>query len=214
MGYRAPSLTELFFGGITSRGTSIGNPELHEETALAIDTGLHWRNDRSELNFHLFRQSFENYIERFDISPNVRGFRNTADGEIQGVELEGNVYLYPGWRISTGFQSISGEDGSGRALADIPANEISLGIEYQASGWTGGLTLKQRFSEEHVAETESPIDSATLLELYSNKSFDNGLTLSLFVKNGLNEAYRIAADELSTLANRSRAGLRLQYQIQ
>ncbi len=211
--YRAPSLSELFYSGVTGRGNVIGNPDLKEETAIAADIGLHYRYGPTQWSAHLFQQDFDNYIERIAVTTLERSFQNTTDGRIRGLEFGGEFILSDAWSMEAGFHLMEGEDSTGRTLPDIPAQELFLAAEYLGDDWTAGISWKERFSKNDIAETELPIDSASIIELYANLELRSGLNLSVYAKNALDQAYQISADEISTLANRSLAGIRVRYEL-
>lgn len=211
--YRDPSLSERFFTGSTGRGDTIGNPALRQEQAPGLDLGLHWTQGRSSFSGHWFVQSFDSYIERTVIDSTTRSYGNAQEGTIQGIELEGETRWNERWAFDYGVHWIVGEDATGQPLADIPAVAARLGITYAANNSQAGLYWNHRLSNSRVAATEVAVDAADGIDLFYRHHLSASASLSLYVKNGLNDSYRISKDDISTRENQRTLGIRINVQF-
>ena len=209
--YRVPTLTELYFTGTTGRGSTVGNPLLLQETAPGADLGLHWDGGQHSFSAHLFQQRFSNYIDRTVISREVRGYGNLQDGSIRGVELESRFSLAPGWSGSLSGHWIEGKASDAKRLSDIPAAAVNLGAHYEADRWQLGLHWWHRLARRDVSAVELPVDSANVLDADFRYRLADRTHLTLYLRNGLNDHYRISADEISTPGNRHALGIRLSH---
>ncbi len=211
--YRVPSLSERFFSGTTARGRSIGNPDLTQENANGFDLGLHWRRGRDYFSAHLFRQDFDDYIERINLDSSTRSFENRQRGDIAGLELEGRLQWRQAWRFSYGGHWLEGDGSGGDAIADIPAPALDLGLAYGAGAWELGINWQHRFAKDDVAATELDLDSADLVSAYYQHQIGEQTVFSAYAENVLNQSFRISADEIATLGNRRRIGIRLNHRF-
>lgn len=195
-GLRFPSLSERFFSGTTGRGSVIGNPDLEPEESLNLDLGLAWYGTRAFVSAQVFRQEIDDYIERIDVTDDLRTFVNLTAGEIVGVELEGFVQLAEPWRLHFSGHAIDGEeDDSDRTLSDIPPDRAQIGLRYAKDRWMGRLTLQHRWEKVDFGSGERPIPEVDLLSFGVEYELQPGLKLTLRGRNLLDETYLNSADE-------------------
>ncbi|MCJ7682582.1 MAG: TonB-dependent receptor, partial [Candidatus Aminicenantes bacterium] len=97
--YRAPSLMELFYTGITGRGLIISQPGLQPERSLNADGGIRFFDERIFIGAYAFFYEIDNLIERYLVQPDVYTYGNVDRGQISGFELEMEYSFRPGWRI-------------------------------------------------------------------------------------------------------------------
>ena len=211
--FRIPSLTERFFSGTTARGTTVGNSNLRAEQAPGLDLGAHWKHSASFVNTHVFQQSFRDYIERTIIDPQTRGFSNLNEGNIYGLEIDGEIGLPDNFAASFNAHWIEGEDENGNTIADIPAAELGIGLNYRTARGQARLYWRHRFNKTDAALTEQAMDSANVVDLDYRYSLSEHSAISFYLRNALNDSYVISSDEISTLANRRSAGVKVNYQF-
>jgi iron complex outermembrane receptor protein len=201
--FRIPSLTERFFSGTTARGTTIGNSNLREEEAPGTDLGAHWKRGASYFNAHVFQQSFRDYIERTIIDPQTRGHSNLNEGNIYGLEIDGEIGLPDNFAASFNAHLIEGEDENGNTIADIPAAEFGIGLNYRAARGQARLYWRHRFNNTEVARTEQAVDSANVVDLDYRYTLSERSAITFYLRNALNDSYVISSDEISTLGLKS-----------
>jgi len=126
--YRAPSLSERFYAGITGRGYVIGESNLKPESSLNLDLGLKFIYKRYFAALYLFYYRIEDMIERYRREEKIYAYGNIEKGQIQGLELEMEYFPFPGWKIFGNFYSFKGKSQLTKdPLNDIPPVKLFLG---------------------------------------------------------------------------------------
>jgi iron complex outermembrane receptor protein len=211
-GVRFAGLSERYFSGTTGRGQVLGNPSLDPEDTLGVDLGLQWRGASVEWELRLYALEIDNYIERVDLSEELRSFRNVTQGDIHGLEGVARWSLGQGWSLSMGAHYISGEDRRGTPLANIAAPRASAALHYELGDWQAAVEFDYRFSESDVAPGELPADSAKILQASIGKSLSRGFRLRLWGRNLLDDSWRLTTDNLTTLGPERSVGIALIWQ--
>jgi outer membrane receptor protein involved in Fe transport len=137
--YRAPSLNELFYSGITGRGFIIAQPGLEPEMSYNLDIGLKIIKNRFFVGAYAFYYLIDGMIERYKIEEGLFTYGNINRGNIRGYEVEVEYYPMPGWRVFGNFFSFKGKSlNSNDDLNDIPPHRLYLGTKF----WMGRLSLE------------------------------------------------------------------------
>ncbi len=137
--YRAPSLNELFYSGITGRGFILAQPGLKPEMSYNLDIGLKVIQNRFFVGAYAFYYLIDDMIERYLVKEALYTYGNINRGEIKGYEIEVEYYPMPGWRIFGNFFSFKGKSlNSDDYLNDIPSHRLYLGTKF----WIGRLSLE------------------------------------------------------------------------
>jgi outer membrane receptor protein involved in Fe transport len=137
--YRAPSLNELFYSGITGRGFIFAQPGLKPEMSYNLDIGLKVIQNRFFLGAYAFYYLIDDMIERYLVEEALYTYGNINRGEIRGYEIEVEYYPMPGWRIFGNFFSFKGKSlNSDDYLNDIPSHRLYLGTKF----WIGRFSLE------------------------------------------------------------------------
>ncbi len=137
--YRAPSLTELFYTGITGRGFIIAKPDLKPETSFNLDFGLKAIQKRFFIGAYAFYYLIDDLIERYLVEEALYTYGNIIRGRIRGFELEVEYYPMPGWKIFGNFFDFSGKSlNTDDYLNDIPSPRLFLGTKF----WFGHFSLE------------------------------------------------------------------------
>ncbi len=210
-GLRFPNLSERFFTGTTGRGGVIGNPGLESESSLTIDLGLRWYGERTFLSTQVFHQTIDDYIERVEITDDLLTFVNLTSGTITGFEIEGFHQLSEPWLLTWSGHLLDGEDDDGNSLADVPANRLQLGLQYERSVWKGQLQVQHRANKEDPGSGEKAIPSAQLVSASLSYRLGSGLALTLQGRNLLDEEYFNSADRRTQVAPGRSIGLSLSF---
>ncbi len=137
--YRAPSLNELFYSGITGRGFVFAQPGIKPEMSYNLDIGLKVIQNRFFVGAYAFYYLIDDMIERYLVEEALYTYGNINRGEIKGYEIEVEYYPMPGWRIFGNFFSFKGKSlNSDDYLNDIPSHRLYLGTKF----WIGRLSLE------------------------------------------------------------------------
>ena len=209
-GTRFASLGERFFSGTTGRGQVLGNPALSPEETLSLDLGLSYERRGATASLRGYATRIDDYIERTDLTPDLRSFRNLSDGDIVGVEAALGVPLGDTLSLQLGGHYIDSEGGDGNALANVAAPEVFAVIAGDRAQWSGRLRLGYRFSRGDVAPGEAALDSATTLTASLSRRWRE-LEFTLWGRNLLDDDYRLSSDELSTTAPERSLGVTLSW---
>ena len=199
-GIRFATVSERYFVGTTGRGEVIGNPDLETERSVSLDFGVRYGDVGKQFVFNIYRQKVSDYIERIEVSPGILTYNNLANGLIYGAEFDANFELDEQWTLGFGGMWIKGRDDDENTLSDIPANRIQTRVRYAVADWSIDGSLQYRFSKDEVGSGERATPAAWIAELAFNKNLGNGLNMSLFVDNLLDEQYYSSSDDIAPLA--------------
>lgn len=199
-GFRFPGLSERYYSGSTGRGEVIGNSALDPERSLTTDLGVRFFGDRVFVAAYVYRNEIDDYIERIDIEPGVRTYVNLTAGTIEGFELEGFVLATDRLRFEWSGMVTSGEADDGVPLSEIPANRFTLGGRYTGGTWRGALRWQHRFELDDPGPGEVATGASDLLSASVGYVLKNGLELSVFGSNLLDETYLPTPDDLAVPA--------------
>lgn len=199
-GIRFATVSERYFVGTTGRGEVIGNPDLETERSVSLDFGVRYSDADKQFVFNIYRQKVSDYIERIEVSPGILTYNNLANGLIYGAEFDANFELSKQWELGLGGMWVNGEDDEDTTLSDIPANRIQTRTRFVVDDWSIDGALQYRFSKDEVGSGERATPAAWIAELAFNKNLGDGLKMSLFVDNLLDEQYYSSSDDIAPLA--------------
>ncbi|MFC2165572.1 TonB-dependent receptor plug domain-containing protein [Acidobacteriota bacterium] len=157
--YRAPSLSELFYTGITGRGFIISQSNLTPETSFNLDIGLKIIKKRIFVGFYAFYYVIDDMIERILLEDSIYTYGNINQGEIKGIELELEYHPLPRWVIFGNFFSFHGKSLElGGYLNDIPPSRLYIGTKFWLDQFSieANATIQQKKSTPGPAEIELP----------------------------------------------------------
>jgi hemoglobin/transferrin/lactoferrin receptor protein len=153
--YRVPSLGELFYTGISGRGFIVGQPGLKPETSLNLDGGIKILGKRFFAGLYGFRYEISDMIERFKLDPSTYTYGNIEKGRIQGLELEAEYFIFPGWKVFGNLAALKGLSlATGAALNDIPPFRIFAGTRV----WMGNLSAEVEAAFQVRKDTPGPAE--------------------------------------------------------
>ena len=211
-GFRFPSLTELYFEGATGRGELKGNPELGPEKSLNYELAVSWERNRQTFELNLFQNAIKDYIESIDLAKDTRSYQNLIQGAIKGLEYTYRYHVSSALDITLVGHLLDGKNNQGKALADIPANKVQLGLSYQRENWQANLSLKHRLDKNTVPSGEQALSSANILQASWQYQLHEEWQLKVWGTNLLNESYLSASDSKSTFVQGRRIGIQLSWQ--
>lgn len=214
-GIRFPSLTEQFFTGTTGRGQVIGNPDLVRERSLNGEVSLRWLGRRVLISGTLFRNRIADYIEQVTVESkaveDLRTFVNLTSGSIRGVEIQGLYTPRERWMLDWGGHLLDGEASDGSPLADVPSDELYLGMRHEAGPWSSGTRLTRRRAKNDPGDGENAIPSAWLLGARIGYRWAPRWLVALGADNLLDQEYFRSADDKAPLAPGRSVSLQLNW---
>jgi len=187
--YRLPSLSELYYTGISGRGFIIGQPGLLPETSLSVDGGIRWLGRRFFAGLYGFSYEISDMIERYRLDPSTYTYGNIEKGRIQGLELETEFFVFPGWKLFANTFTIRGRSlQTGGPLNDIPPLRIYAGTRFWAGRFSGEVSAGFLLRKDSPGPAEVAIPGSQLVNFRA--SYTRGpLNLYLSVANFFNATF-------------------------
>lgn len=188
--YRVPSLSEMFYTGITGRGFVIGEPNLKPESSLNLDLGLKLICKRYFAGLYLFHYRIEDMIERYRSSDQTYTYGNIERGQIQGLELEMEYFPIPGWKIFGNFYSFKGlSQLTNDPLNDIPASRLFLGTRVWQGHFWGEINASLQKRKTNPGPAEISIPEYGIVNFQAGFFLNSTLKLYFSVSNLLDRTY-------------------------
>ena len=216
-GLRFPSLSELFYGGTTGRGSIEGNPGLVPERAFNMEGGIEWMGPNFVFSSHTFRNSIKDYIERVEVDtlydPDHLTYRNLTSGTIKGLEWELAVSPHIHFDLVWRGHLMKGTDKAGNPLADIPVHRSTMGARFIQKSWTAGFSWQYRAGKDDPGSGEKSISTASLVDGYIQKLITPGLNLRLSGSNFSDEEYYSSADKKVPLSPGRSVSVSLRWNL-
>jgi outer membrane receptor protein involved in Fe transport len=192
--YRLASINELFYTGISGRGSIVGNPDLRPESSLNLDGGLKFLGRRFFVGLYAFRYQIEDMIERYRLDPSTYTYGNVEKGRLQGFEFEAEAFLLPGWKLFGNIAAIRGRSlETGVPLNDIPPFQIYTGTRVWKGKLSAELNATFRLAKASPGPAEIAVASSELVNLRASYLW-HGLNLYVTLGNVFNAAYIARAD--------------------
>jgi outer membrane receptor protein involved in Fe transport len=188
--FRVPSLTELFYTGLSGRKAVIGNDQLCSENSINIDGGLKLYFNKIFVGFYGFSYQINDMIERYLLEDGNYTYGNINQGRIQGIEWECQLFPWENFELF-----VHGSLYRGRSRdADIPLNDVlsprvMLGIKhiYKKFWFEGNVLYSGKKNYPGPAEVSNR--SYLLLNLKAGCYMSSRVFLFLRFRNLLNSSY-------------------------
>ena len=113
--------------------------------------------------------------------------------------------------MTTGGHYQEGETDTGQPLQDVAANKLFLAARYERSKWLVAVNYNYRFEKSRVASGEQAVDNAQLLSGSISLALSDGVSISLWGRNLLDDTYLISTDDVSTDGEHRAIGVRLVW---
>lgn len=188
--YRAPSLNELFYTGITGRGFVISRPGLNPERSINLDGGIKFFDKRAFAGIYGFYYEISDLIERYKESEKIYTYGNINKGQIKGIEGELEIYPVSGWKIFGHFYSLYGKS----LRTQLPLNDIpSLRVFFGTKFWIKRFSLEiislinAKKTTPGPAEVELP--GYETVDIRASYFLRNSFRFYFVVSNVLNKFY-------------------------
>jgi len=195
--FRFPTISELFYTGLTGRGTVFGNPDLNPEYSLNFDIGLRYLHEKFYASIYGFNNSISDMIQKYgDTEDEEFYYRNLTRGRIIGLEGELYITLTKDVELFINFHHMVGkEKDTDAALNYIPPTRLTFWGKYSP----GNFWVEPRITLSAAAKDpgllEIPIDGYVLFDTICGFKVSKSLTLLAIIQNVLDQTYRASADE-------------------
>jgi outer membrane receptor protein involved in Fe transport len=200
--FRFPSVSELFYSGLTGRGTVFGNPALKPEEGFNLDLGIRYLSEE----FFASVYGFSNYVS--DIIQKYAGegeeeyyYRNLTEGRIMGLEGEFYFALVKNLELFVNFHLMKGrEKGTDQPLNYVPPARLTLWAKYSRGPFWFEPKIMVVSAKTDPGPLEVAIDGYTLVDSIVGFKVNESWTLMAIAQNLLNATYYSSADEQGVLA--------------
>lgn len=165
-GFRAPTLSEMYYRGVTPRGELVGNVELDPEESTSSELGVDVTRDRFSFSLVGYRTVIDDYIERYQKTATTRSYRNVGEGVIRGYEFRASYEPTVRWTHTFSYGGQSGrQSASGAWLADLNPNTWRYEAIWRSSRVVVRLNLSHRQDRPEYGSGEEPLGAVTLVNV-------------------------------------------------
>ncbi len=209
--FRFPSLSELYYYGLTGRGIITGNPDLQPEKSLNFDIGFRYLGESWYIGIYGFTNSIDNIIERYSAGDNYF-YENLQKGRISGIEGEFYALLSNSWQLSTNFHHMVGKElNTDDYLNDIPPSRLFLALKFSKNRLQLEPRLTFAANKYNLGSSEVPIEGYVLFDSRMIFHINQNVKLHLIGSNLLNQNYRLTADEKGVAAPGRSIAIQFSY---
>ena len=199
-GFRFPTLSELYYRGITARGSIEGNPALERERSRAAEVGVSGVIGAVTISMNAYRTKIQDYIERYSVDGDLRSYRNLGEGTIEGYEVTLDYQPSGAWQHQLSYQHQTGDERvTGDALADLnPPGWRYLG-KYRNAAFSAAVDVMHRPERPRFGPGEVPLDATTVANLRLAWDISAQWQCSLACLNCSDKNFYGSADDLAPL---------------
>jgi iron complex outermembrane receptor protein len=195
--FRFPSVSELFYSGLTGRGTVFGNTDLSPEKSLNFDLGFRYLHEKFFASLYAFSNSIDEMIQKFGgIEEEEYFFRNLTSGRIYGLEGEFYFSLMKNVELFINFHHMVGkEKDTEEALNYIPPSRLTFWGKYSPGKFWIEPRVTLSSAKKNPGPLEIPTDGYVLFDTIFGFKINKNLTFIAIAQNILDATYKASADE-------------------
>ncbi len=194
--FRFPSISELFYTGLTGRGTVFGNLDLEPEKSLNLDMGFRYLHDKFFVSIFGFRNSVSDMIQKYSVLIEEEFYyRNLSRARISGVEGEFYLSVFKNVELYINFHHIKGrEKDSDTYLNYIPPSRVTFWTKFSLGKFWLEPKLTLAESHRNPGPLEQEIDGYSLFNAIFGYKLSPKVTFLAIVQNLFDQTYRLSAD--------------------
>ncbi len=195
--FRFPTISELFYTGLTGRGTVFGNVNLKPESSVNLDFGLRYLHDKFYASIYGFSNSISDMIQKYrGVGEDEYYLRNLTRGRITGIEGEFYFWLIEDCELFVTFHHIVGkEKDADAALNYIPASRLTLWPKFSLGKFWVEPKIILATAMKDPGSVEIEIKGYTLFDTIFGYKLNQNISLLAIAQNITNRTYRLSADE-------------------
>jgi len=195
--FRFPSVSELFYSGLTGRGTIFGNPNLKPEKGLNLDLGIRYLHENFFASVYGFSSTISDIIEKYGGEGDEEYlYRNLTEGRIMGLEGELYFALVKNMELFVNFHLMNGrEKGTDYSLNYVPPSRLTFWGKYSHGAFWFEPKIMLVSAKTDPGPLEVKIDGYTLVDAIFGLKANRHFTFLAIAQNILNKTYYSSADE-------------------
>ena len=195
--FRFPSISELFYTGLTGRGTVFGNPDLEPEKGLNLDLGLRYFHDKFFVSIYCFSNSVSGMIQKFTgLVEEEFYYRNLSQARISGLEGEFYLSVFKDVELFVNFHHIKGRDKETDIFLNyIPPSRMTIWPKISFGQFWLEPKVTLAASLKTPGPLEQEIDGYALCNAIFGYKLSPKVTFLAIVQNLFDQTYRLSADD-------------------
>jgi outer membrane receptor protein involved in Fe transport len=195
--FRFPTTSELFYSGLTGRGTVFGNPDLEPEKSWNLDFGVRYLHERFFASIYGFSNLVSDMIQKYEGEVDEEFYyRNLIQGRVSGFEGEFYVLLMKNVELFVNGHLITGkEKDSSTSLNYIPPSRLTFWTKFSPGDFWIEPKLILASPVKNPGPLEMAIDGYTLFDAIIGYRINSHFNLLAVLQNLTDETYRLSADE-------------------
>jgi vitamin B12 transporter len=184
--FKAPSFNELYYPGF-------GVPTLKPEESATFEIGLKGSSESNSWSLAYFSTKIDELIG-FDAAWNSL---NIDRASIRGIEAELKQKLDENWMLAVDFTAVSPLNQSsgvndGNLLARRPKTSSRVHLDYQASVWSAGATLRHAGTRYDDAANTKKLKAYKTLDLNAQYEISKAWQVQGRIENVFDSNYETA----------------------
>ncbi len=195
--FRFPSISELFYSGMTGRGTVFGNLDLEPEKSINFDIGLRYFHDEFFASIYGFSNSISDMIQKYSgLVEEEYYYRNLSRVRISGLEGEFYFSFFKDVELFVNFHHIKGrEKDLDTYLNYIPPSRLTLWPKISFGQFWLEPKVTLAAAQKKPGPLEKQIDGYSLVNAIFGYKLSQKVTFLAIVQNLFDQTYRLSADE-------------------
>ena len=195
--FRFPSISELFYSGLTGRGTVFGNPNLEPEKSLNLDVGFRYLHEKFFLSVYGFNNSVSGLIQKYSgLVEEEYYYRNLSSARIWGLEGEFYLPVFKNAELFVNFHHIKGRDKDTKTPINyIPPSRLTFWTKFTFGDFWVEPKVTLAAAHKDPGPLEMEIDGFSLFNTIFGYKLSQRVTLLAIVQNLFDVTYRLSADE-------------------
>lgn len=199
--FHDPTLSDRYYRGPSGRGFVTGNPDLRPESTTQFDVAVRASLRRTLVSTYLYDYRLRDVLERYQLDPDNAALRNGGTARVRGLELESRIAAPQQLILEVGASLVGAGTMDGRTgLDDVAPSSVFIGVRRESR--RGHVEARARVygAKLKPGPSEVATPSYNTLDVGGAWHLSRHLSVSIFARNLLNNAYRASADPRWVLA--------------